>query len=165
MIATSKCGPGRRARNVAVLASFAALLGACVGPYPGPHTQVGAFTGAAAGGLIGSAASGGEGESIAAGVLLGGLLGGAVGNSIDRADRRYAAYSYRQGLEHRPTGQTAYWRNPASGHAGSLTPLETYETAYGPCREFAQTVRIGRRLRRAYGTACRDAYGHWRIER
>jgi surface antigen len=166
MFGSRKRWLGRRARQAAVAAALAVLLGACVGPYPyaGPNAQVGALTGAAAGGLIGSAASDGAGDAIAAGVLLGGLLGGAVGDSLDRADRRYAAYSFRQGLEHHPSGHGAYWQNPTSGHAGSLTPLETYETAYGPCREFTQTVKIGRRLRRAYGTACRDAYGDWRIE-
>jgi len=155
-----------RTAHTAACAALAVSLAACVGPYypPGPRAQIGAFTGAAAGGLIGSAASGGEAEAIVAGVLLGGLFGGAVGDSLDRADRRYAAHSYRQGLEYHPSGRPSYWRNPASRHAGSLTPTRTWETAYGPCRDFTQTVRIAGRLRRARGSACRDAYGQWRIE-
>jgi surface antigen len=161
----SRLGP--RIAHTLACAALALLLGGCVGPYhpPGPRAQIGAFTGAAAGGLIGSAASGGGAEAIVAGVLLGGLLGGAVGDSLDRADRRYAVVSYQQGLEYHPSGRPSYWHNPASGHAGSFTPTRSWETAYGPCREYTQTVRVGGRVRGARGIACRDAYGQWRIER
>jgi surface antigen len=100
-----------------------------------------------------------------AGVLLGGLLGGAVGDSLDRADRIYAAHGFQRGLEYHPSGRTSYWHNPDNGHAGSLTPTGTYETAYGHCREFRQTVTIEGAVRRARGTACRDRDGHWRVDR
>jgi surface antigen len=148
-------------------AALAMVLSACASPYyqPGPRAQIGAFTGAAAGGLLGSAASGGAGDAIVAGVLLGGLLGGAVGDSLDRADRIYAARSVQQGLEYQPSGRTSYWHNPDNGHAGSVTPTGTYETDYGHCREFTQTVTIEGNMRRARGTACRDWDGRWRVDR
>jgi len=155
-----------RLRSVAVCAALASVLGACAGPYyqPGPRAQIGALTGAAAGGLIASAASGGKGDAIAAGVLLGGLFGGAVGDSLDRADRRYAAASFQQGLEYHPSGRASTWYNPDNGHSGSLTPTHTAELDTGYCREFSQTVTIGGRTQRAYGTACRDVDGRWRVD-
>ena len=155
-----------RLHRILACAALATVLGACVGPHyqPGPRAQFGALTGAAAGGLLGSAASGGKGEAIAAGVLLGGLFGGAVGDSLDRADRRYAAASFQQGLEYHPSGRPSTWHNPDSGHSGSFTPTHTTATDTGYCREFSQRVRIGGRSRRAYGTACRDADGHWRVD-
>jgi surface antigen len=45
-----------------------------------------------------------------------------------------------------------------------LTPTRTLGTSYGGyCREFQQTVRVGGRSRQAYGTACREPDGSWRI--
>lgn len=149
--------------RAAGLLALAALLGACAGYQPGPRAGLGAAAGAAAGGLIGSAASDGRGDAIAAGVLLGGLLGGAVGDALDRADRQYAARSLHEGLEYRRSGSSAYWHNPDSGHSGTVTPTYTYQTARGYCREYSQSVTIDGRTRRAYGTACREPDGSWRI--
>ena len=127
----------RGAKSVALAVSLALASVCCVGPgAPGPKTQASAMTGAAAGGLIG-AALGGEAEGIIAGVLLGGLLGGAVGNALDNADREYARRNAYYSLERTPAGTTSQWRNPDSGHAGTATPLRTYQTASGSyCREF-----------------------------
>ena len=151
-----------RAALAAALLPFA--LAACVGPAaPGPKTQIGAAGGAAAGGLLG-AALGGEPEGIIAGVLLGGLLGGALGNALDDADREYAMRNSYYALERAPTGTSSTWRNPDTGHSGTLTPTRTFETSQGGyCREFQQTVRVGGRSERAYGTACREPDGSWRI--
>jgi surface antigen len=137
---------------------------ACVGPAaPGPKTTVGAATGAAAGGLVGAAA-GGEAEGIIAGVLLGGLLGGAIGNALDNADRQYAAQNAQHSLEYSRTDTTSEWQNPDSGHSGSMTPTRTYQTASGSyCREFTQTIVVGRRTEQGYGTACRQPDGSWQI--
>jgi surface antigen len=152
----------RRGRALA-LALLPLALAACVGPYaPGPKTQIGAAGGAAAGGLLG-AALGSEPEGILAGVLLGGLVGGALGNALDNADREYALRTSYYALERAPSGTTSSWYNPDSGHSGTLTPLRTFETGYGYCREFHQTVRIGGRREQAYGTACREPDGSWRI--
>ena len=139
-------------------------LAACVGPYaPGPKAQIGAAGGAAAGGLLG-AALGSEPEGVIAGVLLGGLMGGALGNALDNADREYAMRTSYYALERTPSGTTSSWHNPDSGHSGTLTPLRTYETGRGGyCREFHQSVRIGGRREQAYGTACREPDGSWRI--
>jgi surface antigen len=153
-----------RLRNALPIVLLTFGLAACVGPAaPGPKTTVGAATGAAAGGLLGAAA-GGEAEGIIAGVLLGGLLGGAIGNALDNADRQYAAQNAQHSLEYLHTGATSEWQNPDSGHSGSTTPTRTYQTASGSyCREFTQTIVVGRRTEQGYGTACRQPDGSWRI--
>lgn len=149
-------------KRLVSLALAVSLLTACVGPY-GPKTQLGAATGAASGGLI-AAAAGGPTEAVIASVLLGGLLGGAFGNLLDNEDRRYAERTAQYGLEHTPSGTTSQWDNPDSGHSGSFTPTQTWQTASGEyCREFTTEVTIDGWPESAYGTACRMPDGSWRI--
>lgn len=151
-----------------VPALAALLLAACASPsgqvyQPGPKATMGALGGAAAGGLLGAAISG-EPEAIAAGVILGGLLGGAVGDALDANDRRYAAETAYRSFEYSRTGRSSTWRNPDSGHSGSVTPTYTYQTPSGEyCREYQQTIIVGGRERRGYGTACRQPDGSWQI--
>lgn len=129
----------------------------------GPKTGIGAALGAAGGGLLGAAA-GGKATGIAAGVLLGGLAGGAVGSYLDDQDKRTAAATTQQALESQPTGTTSTWKNPDSGASGSVTPVRTYQAADGQyCREYAQTVTIEGKSQKAYGTACRQPDGSWKI--
>ena len=126
----------------------------------------GALVGAAAGGLVGSQIGGGTGQMVAvgAGVLLGALLGSEVGRSLDKADEAYAAQSYQNTLEATPTGETTTWVNPDSGNSGSYTPTKTYQVDSGQyCREFQQTITVGGQTEDAYGTACREPDGSWRI--
>jgi len=69
-------------------------------------------------------------------------------------------------LENTPTQTTTTWRNPDSGHHGSITPVETYQSSEGKyCREYVQTVYIGGEKQQAYGTACRQPDGSWKIIR
>ena len=130
----------------------------------GPKATMGAATGAAAGGLIGAAAGGGT-EGIIAGVLLGGLLGGAIGDALDQRDRELAYRNQQTALESYQVGQTSTWTNPDSGHSGSYTPTRTYQSPQGqPCREYQQTITVGGKTEEAYGTACRQADGSWKVQ-
>ncbi len=154
----------RTPRTAAALIALVLPLAAC--ETMGPKTGIGAATGAAAGGLIGAAADGGDGEAIVAGVLLGGLLGGALGNALDQQDRLYMAEAMQQGLETSRSGYETEWHNPDSDHFGSVTPTRTWRTASGEyCREYQQTVTIGGRTEHAYGEACRESDGSWRVVR
>lgn len=129
-----------------------------------PKTTVGAVTGAAAGGLIAAAAGGGP-AGIVGGTLLGGLLGGAIGNHLDQRDREAAARATHRALESSRSGQTERWRNPDSGHSGSVTPTRTYQRPDGThCRDYRQSVQIDGEIHEAYGTACRTPDGTWRIQ-
>ena len=63
-----------------------------------------------------------------------------------------------------PVGQTITWNNPNSGNSGSVTPVREGKAASGEyCREFQQTVTIGGKSENAYGTACRQPDGSWKI--
>ncbi len=65
-----------------------------------------------------------------------------------------------------PTNTSTPWRNPDSGNAGQITPIETYQAKSGKyCREYRQTVWVGGKEQQAYGTACRQPDGSWKIIR
>ena len=161
----------RAGRAIVLPAVFVAALGTTTGCQQGgdgssdfgPKTGIGAALGAAGGGLLGAAAGGGA-TGIAAGVLLGGLLGGATGSVLDSQDRQTAAQTTQQALENKPSGATTAWKNPDSGNSGTVTPVRTYQSASGQyCREFEQTVTIGGKPQKSYGTACRQPDGSWQI--
>ncbi len=140
-------------------------LGACEGQY-GQKQTGGAILGGIAGGLLGAQVGGGKGKlaAVAIGTLVGVMVGSEVGKSLDKADRLYAQRSAQGALESNPVGQASTWSNPDSGNSGTITPVKTYQTAQGdPCREYQQTVTIGGRTETAYGRACRQADGSWKI--
>jgi len=61
-----------------------------------------------------------------------------------------------------PVGSTIAWND--AGASGSVSVLREGRSSSGkPCREFQQTVTVGGRSEQAYGTACRQPDGAWRI--
>jgi surface antigen len=45
-----------------------------------------------------------------------------------------------------------------------VTPTRTYQQSSGEyCREYQQTVTVGGKTQEAYGTACRQPDGTWKI--
>src|SRR5215467_115044 len=128
-----------------------------------PKTSIGAFGGAAFGGLI-AAAAGGGGAAIAGAVIGGALLGGAAGNMLDQRDKRMAAEAQQRALESTPTGTPVAWNNPDSGHSGTVTPVRTYQSGGTYCREFQSDVVIDGKPDKAWGTACRQPDGSWKVQ-
>jgi len=128
-----------------------------------PKAAIGGLGGAAVGGLI-AAAAGGGGAAIAASVIGGALLGGLAGSLLDDRDKRMAAESAQRALESAPSGQAVAWKNPDSGHSGTVTPTRTYQSGNMYCREYQQTVMIDGKPERSYGTACRQPDGSWKIQ-
>jgi surface antigen len=152
-------------KKLAVAAMLTASLAAC-DQNAGTKQNVGTLLGAVGGGLAGSQIGGGRGTLVAVGVgtLLGALVGGEVGKSLDNADRAAMAQTTHRTLETVPSGQTTSWRNPDTGNYGTVTPQPAYQTSTGQqCREFTQTVTVGGRTQEAYGTACRQPDGTWKI--
>lgn len=141
-------------------------LVACENSQYGQKQTGGAIIGAIGGGLLGSQLGGGKGTlaATAAGTLLGAWLGSEGGKSLDRADRLAMQHTSQRALETQPDRQVSTWSNPNTGHSGSVTPTRTYQTAQGQnCREYQQTVVIGGQTESAYGTACRQRDGTWKI--
>ena len=140
------------------------MSGGCANEY-GTKQTVGGLTGAALGGLLGAQFGGGKGQlaTTAAGVLLGGLIGSEIGRSMDEVDRMKASQAISR-AQVAPLGETITWNNPNNNHSGSITPTRDGYTESGNyCREFNQTVTIGGKTQDAYGIACRQPDGTWRI--
>jgi surface antigen len=156
-------GATKRVLMLAVLIPF--MVAACATTQEGQDTKtiVGGFGGAAAGGLL-ALGLGGNTATVIGSTLLGGLIGGAIGNRMDAADKRQAQAATTKALETAPSGASTQWKNPDSGNYGTVTPVRTYQTESGQyCREYRQTVMIGGEQNEAYGKACRQADGSWKI--
>jgi surface antigen len=152
--------------KVVTVAALALSLGACADQGVGPKQGVGTLLGAGTGALVGSQFGSGSGKlaATAVGTLVGAYLGSEAGKSLDRADQNYLARTTQQSLETAPTGRSTSWQNPDSGNSGTITPTKTYVNSTGQnCREFQQTIVVGGKTENAYGTACRQSDGSWRI--
>ena len=134
-----------------------ALLAGCVNT-----TQEATKSAESVGGTISSKYGNASGKvaSSGTGPLLGAFIGGAAIEPSDAAaaetaaKRAYAA----------PVGDQVGWNNPATGHHGSLiTTREGYNNAGQYCREFRQTVTTKNKTELAYGTACKQGDGTWKI--
>jgi surface antigen len=143
------------------------LLSACAGDYNSrPKQTIGGLAGAAGGAVIGSNIGHGRGNiaTIALGTLLGAYAGSEIGASLDRADQQYANRTAQETFESYPSGRSNSWQNPDSGNSGTIVPTSTYQTSNGQyCREYQQTVYVQGQTQQAYGTACRQQDGTWRI--
>ncbi len=151
----------------AAFAGILAITGCAQDGSGGPGTKqvVGGLGGAALGGLLGSQFGGGTANLAftALGAVAGGLVGSEVGRSLDEVDRMRAQQAQQQART-APIGQTITWSNPDTGHRGSYTPTREGTRADGAyCREFQETVTIDGQQQSAYGVACRQPDGSWRI--
>ena len=152
-------------RRIMIVAATAIALAGAGCADTGPRETVGGLTGAALGGLLGAQFGSGSGRlaTTGAGVLIGGLLGSEIGRSMDEVDRMRANQAVVQ-AQTAPIGQQIAWNNPSSGNYGTITPTRDGTSASGQyCREFQQTITVGGRTEQAYGIACRQPDGSWRI--
>ena len=147
--------------------SAALVVGGCdTTQQAGQKETLGAITGAVLGGFLGSKVGKGEGQlwATGAGAIIGAITGSSVGRSLDNTDRLMMERTSQASLEHTQTGATSTWANPDSGHSGTVTPTKTYQKDSGTyCREYEQVVTVGGEEQKAYGTACRQPDGTWRV--
>lgn len=124
--------------------------------------QGGAVMGGVLGGALGSQVGQGSGRTVAiiAGTILGAYAGGEMGRYMDDSDARKA----HSALEHNPDNQVSSWHNPNTGADVSATPTRTFVSNSGEnCREYQTTVTVSGKKERAYGTACRQPDGSWKV--
>ena len=153
----------RTVRGIAVATLAAFLAAGCAAVESNPKTAIGAAGGATFGGLVAAAATSNP-AAIAAGVIGGLLVGGMVGNLLDDRDKQMQAQAAQRALETAPAGQTVAWKNPDSGHSGTVTPTKTYQAPSGTyCRDYQATVEIEGKQEKATGKACRQPNGTWQI--
>ena len=132
----------------------------------GNKEAVGTVVGALLGGLLGSQVGGGSGKKVATvvGAVAGGYAGNRYGESLDCKDQQYHSQTAHEALEYQPAGRPSSWRNPDSGHSGSITPVKTWQREDGQyCRDFTQSIVVDGKVEDARGTACRDDQGIWQI--
>ncbi|MBI3707248.1 MAG: glycine zipper 2TM domain-containing protein [Proteobacteria bacterium] len=151
------------AAKVALAAVLVLALGACAdgGEKENIGTVIGGIGGAVAGAQFGRGT--GRLAATAAGTLIGAFLGREVGKSLDRADMA-AARQAQTRANAAPIGQQITWTNPESGNSGTITPRREGNDATGNyCREYQTTVTVGGKTEQAYGTACRQPDGSWKV--
>ncbi|MFK7974449.1 MAG: RT0821/Lpp0805 family surface protein [Rickettsiaceae bacterium] len=139
------------------------LLANCQGQFN--KQSGGTLIGGVTGGLLGAQFGKGEGKLVATGVgaLAGALVGGQIGKSLDEYDQQMLKKSSQQALEFAPAGNSVEWRNPDSGNHGSITPTRTFREQGQYCREYQQQIIVGGETKNAYGKACRQPDGSWKI--
>ncbi|GAB4178792.1 MAG: RT0821/Lpp0805 family surface protein [Thalassobaculales bacterium] len=149
------------------VAAFAMLaLAACENTNTGPKQGIGAVLGGVGGAVAGAQFGKGTGQlaATAAGAVLGAFLGSEVGRGLDEVDKMRAQQAYTR-AQTAPIGQPISWNNPNTGHSGSVVATRDGTRADGAyCREFQQTVTVGGKTENAYGTACRQPDGSWKIQ-
>ncbi len=143
---------------VGLVLAGAMILGGCAMT----KEEAGTATGAVAGGVLGSTIGDGSGQIAATfvGAVLGALVGQEIGRSLDHVDELHAQHV----LEYNRVDETTRWVNPDAGSQVAMTPTQAYQGSSGAyCREFQTDVTVGGNREQAYGTACRQADGSWRI--
>jgi len=152
--------------RLSVAALVAVPLVACQSLQDNPKQGAGTLIGAGLGALAGSQIGGGKGKlaAVAVGALAGAWAGSEIGASLDKADKMYAQRNAQDGLEYNQSGQTKAWRNPDTGHSGTITPTRTVKTADGQnCRDFETAIYVDGKQETGSGRACRRADGTWQI--
>lgn len=152
-------------KQALAVAAAVFLLAAC-GPDSGPKQTLGTIIGGVGGAVLGNEVGKGRGRkvAIAAGTLLGAMLGSRLGRDLDEADRIVAEQTTQGALERGRIGDRSEWKNPDSGNSGWVVPTRTWQEDSGRyCREFQTGITVGGEEQTAYGTACRQPDGSWKI--
>ena len=92
---------------------------------------------------------------------IGGLIGQRIGAGLDDEDKQRAYAAQLQALETGPSGAPVAWRNPDSGHYGSIVPGPAYDQRGAKCRQYTHTVYTEAKPVSVRGAACRNADGSW----
>ena len=143
-----------------VLLTVSIVTPACAGD----DTLIGTGVGAALGGLFGSQFGHGAGQVAATGlgITMGGLIGTDIGHAMDRDNAQsYAAQPPIIYSEPPPIAFDAY--SPTYVAPPAPPPIYVDQGSGTYCRPFSQRVRINGRMQEAYGTACLQPDGSWRI--
>lgn len=148
-------------KKLIALLLVSALTFGLVGCSEGNNTGGATAVGALAGGLLGSQFGGGSGQVAAAigGAVLGGYVGNQVGQYMDRQDRM----NMQSAIINTPVGQQASWTNSESNVTYQVRPTRNYHKGSSYCREYQTRVQIKGQWKNAYGRACRQPDGSWKI--
>lgn len=138
----------------------------CVDQYGNTsNASGGTVLGALGGAFVGSQMGGGTGGGAVIGALMGATVGGTLGNRVgsqldNQSKRKIAETSYYV-LDRGQIGRPYYWHS--DNYRGYVKPTNEYSYRGMQCREYVQSVMIGGRPVEAYGEACRQPDGSWKI--
>lgn len=98
--------------------------------------------------------------------LLSGLVVVAGLAAAPGAGAQILGATGQDALETARSGTSVQWVNPDAGAVETITPKPAFRGEEGgPCREFQKEVRIGGHVQQAWGIACRQPDGSWRLQR
>lgn len=147
-------------KSILAMLQLSILCVACLGD--GPKERAGTLTGGVGGSTVARAA-GASAPAMIGGALAGRMVGGAVGRSLDEKDEELALKAAEQSFEQARVGEPTTWRNPDSGHSGSVTITREFENDLGErCREYREEVRGEGTPGVVTGIACQGEDGRWR---
>jgi surface antigen len=81
--------------------------------------------------------------------------------AIDPRDRIAAGAAHLRALQFGEPGAPVAWRNPETGHHGTIVPGPAYQSNGQTCREFSHTVYVDSRPQTGRGSSCRNPDGSW----
>lgn len=152
-----------KTKAIAALVVIGLIAGGCT---QGREKETaGTVIGGVGGAILGSQIGGGTGRIIATavGTMAGAFIGNQIGAGLDKADQAEMVKA-EQKAHSAPIGETITWNNPDSGNHGSVTPTRDGTASNGQyCREYQQKVVVDGKEQNAYGTACRQPDGSWKI--
>lgn len=132
---------------------------------PGNNVPGSTAAGAIAGGLLGTAIFHNQVAGAIGGALIGGVIGNRIGNYMDAQDRA----NMQSAIVNTPMNQQASWTSNKAGPNGqpvtyTVRPVKTETVHHRYCREYQTTVTVGGKAQQpAYGRACRQPDGSWKI--
>jgi surface antigen len=81
--------------------------------------------------------------------------------ALDPRDRPAASAAHLRALQYGEPGAPVAWRNPETGHHGTIVPGPAYQSNGQTCREFSHTVYVDSRPLTGRGSSCRNGDGTW----
>jgi len=149
-------------RSIRRLASFALLAAALVG-CSSTQTTKPEEPGKLRIGALRTQLDGADPKLAAPGQLVGALIGKPIEDApLDEADKPLATQATRRAWT-LPVGEKSTWKNDKSGHEGfSISTRDGWRTNGVYCREYQETVAIGKDTYQGYAAACKDGQGAWK---
>jgi len=87
--------------------------------------------------------------------------GPPAGSALDPRDRPAAGAAHLRALQFGEPGAPVAWRNPETGHHGTIVPGPAYQSNGQTCREFSHTVYVDNRPQTGRASSCRNPDGSW----
>jgi len=149
----------RSIRRLASLAVVAVAVVACSSTQTAKPEEAGKLRI----GALRTQLDGADPKLAAPGQLVGTLIGKPIEDApLDEADKPLTTQAARRAWT-LPVGDKAPWKNDKTGHEGfAISTRDGWRTNGVYCREYQETMTIGKDTYQGYAAACKDAQGDWK---